>query len=440
MKTQAVRGMQDIFYPDTDLFRFINQVTFEVVSLYGCREIVTPIMELTEVFSRTLGESSDIVHKEMYSFTDRGGDSITLRPEGTAGIARSFISEGLTQDLPLKFYYFGPMFRYERPQKGRYRQFHQLGVEMLGFDSFASDVECILLARDVLKRLGLLADVRLEMNTLGAPEDRAKYRESLQAYFMSRKNDLSEISQIRLETNPLRILDSKDKKDQEIVQEAPVLGDFLSPESRDFFTGVQNLLARSGVEFHLNSRLVRGLDYYSHTVFEFVTDRLGSQGAVLAGGRYDALIEQMGGPKTRAVGWASGVERLMLLLKETGLDQVLLKEFAKGLPNLAVISLDEQSLWHGCLVSEALRSFGFQTDTIFQGNFSKKLKKADRLGAQYVFIVGQSEVEKGLIAVKNLKSGLQKSLQLKGGGDLWSLAGVRAVLAEVQRDLASAQF
>ena len=285
---------------------------------YGYLEMSTPIFEFSEVFKRTLGDTSDIVTKEMYTFTDKGGEQLTLRPENTAGVARAFISGGLSQHLPLKYFYAGPMFRYERPQKGRQRQFHQIGLELLGVAGPAGDVEIIACGAAILRDLGFLDRVVLELNTLGDGESRAAYRNSLVGYFKAHQEKLSADSRERLERNPLRILDSKDEGDRALVAEAPRFGEYLNQKSQDFFAAVTGGLEALDIPYKLNPRLVRGLDYYCHTAFEFTTTELGAQGTVMGGGRYDGLIDIMGGPATAGVGWAAGIERMAMMLAEIG--------------------------------------------------------------------------------------------------------------------------
>ncbi|MFA6022337.1 MAG: histidine--tRNA ligase, partial [Rhodospirillales bacterium] len=313
---QPVRGTHDLLPEDSRRHRFVEETAFSIAKRYGYGEIVTPIFEFTEVFSRTLGETSDVVTKEMYTFADRSGDSITLRPEGTAGVARAFISGGLTQSLPLKVMYRGPMFRHERPQKGRLRQFHQVGCELLGVEGPQADIEVISMAWRILQGLGLGDKVQLEINSLGDAESRAAYRSALIAYLEPMRLTLSEESQARLEKNPLRVLDSKDEEDKRVVAQAPVMSDCMTPAAKEFFDQVINGLTALGIPFVINPKLVRGLDYYCHTAFEFTTTALGAQGTVLAGGRYDGLIGQMGGPATPGIGWAAGVERLAMLVED----------------------------------------------------------------------------------------------------------------------------
>lgn len=398
-KLQPVRGTQDLLPDMCRALRKLNDMGFQMASRYGFEEISTPIFEFSDVFHRTLGESSDMVSKETYTFLDRGGDSLTLRPEGTAGIARAFISNGLAQNLPLKFYYSGPMFRYERPQKGRYRQFNQLGVECLGLDSPQADIECLALANDFLTELDLRAQTELQINSLGDSESRSKHRDLLVAFLQDFKSQLSADSQIRLEKNPLRILDSKDPGDQKIILGAPLLKDCLNEASQSFFSQVLEGLKILKIPYVLNENLVRGIDYYTHTVFEFVTTDLGAQGTVLAGGRYDGLIELMGGPKTSGVGWACGMERLALLLNP---------EMSKSeLKVISVISADEKAQAKCLEISHWLRQKGFQVDQPVSGNVGKKMKRANKLGARFAVLIGESELKAKTLTIKNLISGTQ---------------------------------
>jgi histidyl-tRNA synthetase len=397
---QAVRGTKDIFPRECDLFRFINNTAYHLAQQYGYGEIQTPIFEFTDVFHKTLGETSDIVGKEMYTFTDRGEESITLRPEGTAGIARAFISEGLAQQLPLKYYYCGPMFRYERPQKGRQRQFNQLGVEFLGVASPLADIECLALSYDLFRALKIDDKAKLELNTIGDSASREKYREQLVQYLQKFKNDLSEDSKTRLEKNPLRILDSKDAGDQKILTDAPSVYEHLNAESLSFFNQVKGGLETLGISYTINSKLVRGLDYYSQTVFEWTTDHLGAQGTILAGGRYDGLINMMGGPATPGVGWASGIERLILLLEG--------RNFPSTVKNMAVIAAEEGTQNEALKLSHYLRSNGFRVEQPISGNMGKKMKRADKLECEWACILGSTEVNQKSVMLKNLKTGEQK--------------------------------
>lgn len=404
-KLQPARGTQDLLPDMCRSFRKIDELAFSTASLYGYEEISTPIFEFSDVFHRTLGETSDMVSKETYTFQDRGGDSLTLRPEGTAGIARAFISNGLAQNLPLKFYYSGPMFRYERPQKGRYRQFHQFGVECLGLETPTADVECLALAFDILNKIGLMGKIQLEINSLGDPESRKNHRDLLVSYLKEFEKDLSADSQIRLHKNPLRILDSKDPNDQKILEKAPLLKDCLNDFSKDFFAQVLQGLDVLKIPYTVSDRLVRGIDYYTHTVFEFITTELGAQGTVLAGGRYDGLVEQMGGPKTPGVGWASGVERLALML-----DPELTKT---NLKTVAVLAADEKSEKKCLELSHRLRLRGFKVEMPAGGNVGKKMKRANKIGAQHALIIGETELSTGSVTIKNLQSGEQKTIAEK---------------------------
>jgi histidyl-tRNA synthetase len=407
---QAVRGTRDLLPEECERFRHIDNVAYEQARRYGFGQIMTPIFEFADVFQRTLGDTSDIVNKEMYTFTDRGGDALTLRPEGTAGIARSFVSEGMTQNLPVRFYYYGPMFRYERPQKGRYRQFHQIGVECLGLNSPIADVDCLALSYDLLKALNLGDKVKLEMNTLGDQASRNIFRERLVEYFSRYKADLSSESIERLAKNPLRILDSKDENDRKIIQDAPALSDCLTDEAKSFFENVEAGLNHLSIPYHLNDRLVRGLDYYCHTVFEWTTELLGAQSAVLGGGRYDGLIQTMGGPSTPGVGWASGVERLALLIEGQTLA-------GSKSTKVAIIIAEEIAQGKALQLAHQLRQKGVQVEIPLSGNLGKKFKRADKLGCNWAIVLGSSEINQGSITLKSLVSGVQESLS---EGDLFA--------------------
>ncbi len=411
-KVQCVRGTRDLLPEDNIFFRFVEETAYKNAILYGFGEIETPIFEFSDVFHRTLGETSDVVSKETYTFLDRGGDSITLRPEGTAGVARAFISEGMAQNIPLKLYYSGPMFRYERPQKGRYRQFYQVGAEVLGLESPHADVECLSMAWDTLKALGISDECQLEINTLGDKESRAIYRDSLVKYFTQYQDQLSADSKVRLEKNPLRILDSKDEGDRKLIANAPTLEDSLTPASREFFQKVIAGIEKLKIPYKKNSLLVRGLDYYCHTVFEFTTSKLGAQGTVLAGGRYDGLIETMGGPKTPGVGWAAGIDRLASLVPADRLPQMAAP--------IAVIGADEQGEDEALAVATELRHKGLRVEIIFTGKMGKKMQKADKLGASHALILGSSEVAENKVTVKDLKAGTQN---LVPRSELFNLLG-----------------
>jgi histidyl-tRNA synthetase len=400
---QPVRGTRDILPDERQRHRFIEEMAREAAQRYGYSEIATPIFEFSDVFKRTLGDTSDIVTKEMYTFTDKGGDEVTLRPEGTAGVARMLISGGLAQNLPLKYFYRGPMFRYERPQKGRFRQFHQTGVELLGVAEPLGDIEVIALGAAVLGGLGILSKATLELNTLGNTESRNAYRENLIAYFNDYRTDLSEDSQDRLERNPLRILDSKDKRDRNIVTGAPEFSDSLDTESAEFFAAVTEGLDALSIAYRLNSRLVRGLDYYCHTAFEFTTEELGAQGTILAGGRYDGLVEQMGGAKTAGVGWAAGIERLAMLA-----DNVPEEERP-----IAIIPVVPELQTKGLAIAHDLRSRGFVIELGYRGNMSRRLKRANKLNAKASIILGPDELERGAATVRNLDTGDQEEVPLE---------------------------
>ncbi len=400
-KLQPARGTQDLLASSCRAFRNIDESAWKIAQRFGYDEIRTPIFEFSEVFHRTLGETSDMVSKETYSFSDRGGEALTLRPEGTAGIARAFISNGLTQELPLKYYYYGPMFRYERPQKGRYRQFHQIGVESLGIEDALADVECIALASLILKDLGLSNKVTIEINSLGDVETRAKHRELLVEYLSKFESELSEDSKVRLKKNPLRILDSKDENDRKILQGAPSLKSCLNATSQEFSEQVSNGLTKLGLPFQQNENLVRGIDYYTHTVFEFTTQELGAQGAVIAGGRYNGLISLMGGQETPGVGWAAGVERLALLLGETN-------SMSKN--KIAVVAAEDSTKQECSKLCFELREKGFSVEQVFGGNLGKKMKRAAKLGAQQVILLGTDEVQNQKVTIKNMATGEQSSV------------------------------
>ncbi len=399
---QPVRGTHDLMPEDARRHRHIVTVARETAARFGFEEVATPIFEFTEVFKRTLGDTSDIVTKEMYTFADRAGDEITLRPEGTAGIARAVISGGLTQNLPLKFFYSGPMFRHERPQKGRQRQFHQIGVELLGVAGPLGDIETIALGAQVLDALGILPKTVLEINTLGDKESRDAYRAVLVTYFSGHLDKLSEDSRNRLERNPLRILDSKDEGDKRIVANAPSFADYLTPAASDFFAKVRAGLDALGIAHEVNPRLVRGLDYYCHTAFEFTTTALGAQGTVLAGGRYDGLIGTMGGPETPGVGWAAGIERLAMLIGEAP---------AATRP-VAIVPIGGAAESAALTLAHNLRRAGVTVDLGYSGNLSKRMKRANKLNARYAVILGEDELQRGTATLRDLDSGEQEAIPL----------------------------
>ena len=398
-----VRGTQDILPEEGRLYRRVEETAFEVAERYGFGEITTPIFEFTEVFSRTLGDTSDIVTKEMYTFEDKGGDQITLRPEGTAGVARAFISNGLQQNLPLKLFYRGPMFRYERPQKGRRRQFRQVGIEILGVATPQADIETISIAQTFLEELGLKDYIKLELNSLGDTDSRSAYCDELVKYLSDHQDKLSKDSLERLDRNPMRILDSKDEGDQAVVVDAPRLQDNLNEASQSFFEDLCEGLTKLGIVFEHNTNLVRGLDYYCHTAFEFKTSDLGAQGTVLAGGRYDGLVGQMGGPETPGIGWAAGVERLSLLLDDG----------AEAKRPIAVIPVGGKAESEAMVVTEMLRKKGYRVDLGYSGNLKKRMKRANRLNAVAAVLLGEDELTRNVGTLRNMDSGEQKEVSLE---------------------------
>ena len=366
---RPIRGTQDIFGAEAEAFAHVVETFERIRKLYRFRRVEMPVFEKTEVFSRSLGETTDVVSKEMYSFLDRGDESLTLRPEFTAGIARAYLTDGWQQYAPLKVATHGPLFRYERPQKGRYRQFHQLDAEIIGAAEPQADVELLAMADQLLSEVGIADGVTLQLNTLGDGDSREAWRAALVEHFRESRDALSEDSQERLEKNPLRILDSKDPRDKALVHEAPKVDDFLSGEAERFFLAVTDGLDAAGVKWTRNPALVRGLDYYRHTAFEFVTDRLGAQGTVLGGGRYDGLMEQLGGPHTPAVGWAAGIERLAMLVGERQ-PQTL---------DVAIAVEDDAALGFAITVASELRKMGRSTEIVAAGSPRKRYDKARSL-------------------------------------------------------------
>lgn len=399
---QRVRGTQDLLPEAARRHRQVSETARAVAELYGFAEIATPIFEFTEVFSRPIGDTSDIVTKEMYSFVDRGGDEITLRPENTAGVVRAAISDGLIQSAPLKFFYCGPMFRYERPQKGRLRQFHQIGIELIGVAQPQADIEVIALGSRILDALGIRGRTVLELNTLGDPESRAVYRDALLSYFSRRISELSEDSRRRLERNPLRIFDSKNEGDQRISLEAPAFHDYLNSASREFFAHVRDGLDWLGISYRVNPRLVRGLDYYNHTAFEYVTSDLGAQGTVLGGGRYDGLVELMGGPATPGVGWAAGVERIAMLIAEP----------PEPRRPIALVPVGKAGEPATLRLAEELRDEGFAVDLGYSGNLGRRLRRANKIGACAAVLIGEDEIGHGVVTLRNLDTGGQTEIRI----------------------------
>jgi len=401
-RLQPVRGTQDLLPAAMRRFRVVADTARAIAERFGYEEIATPIFEFSEVFSRPIGETTDIVMKEMYSFADKGGENLSLRPENTAGVVRAVMTNGLTQSLPLRLFYQGPMFRYERPQKGRFRQFHQIGVELIGVKEPQGDVEAIALGADILDALGVLPRTTLELNTLGDAPSRTAYRDALVEYFREHEKDLSEDSRKRLERNPLRILDSKDPGDIKLSAMAPRFEGYLTPASNDFFVQVCEGLDALGIAYKLNPRLVRGLDYYCHTAFEFTTSELGSQGAVLAGGRYDGLMGVMGGPETPGVGWAGGIERLALMIAEP----------PPPPRPIALVPIGAEGESTALKLSQELRRAGFAVDLAYSGNLQKRMRRADKIKARVAVILGEDELKRGHAAVRDLDSGEQTEAPL----------------------------
>jgi histidyl-tRNA synthetase len=398
----AVRGTQDMYGETQERFAHVVDTFNRVRRLYGFKGVEVPVIEPTAVFARSLGETTDVVSKEMYSFDDRGGDSVTLRPEFTAGIARAYLTNGWQQHAPMKIATSGPLFRYERPQKGRYRQFHQIDAEVIGASESLADVELLCFADQLLKELGIDSGVVLTLNTLGDGDSRDAWRAALIEHFAAHRAQLSEDSVDRLDRNPLRILDSKDARDKTVVETAPGIDDYLTSEARDFFAAVTGGLDAAGVAWTRNSRLVRGLDYYRHTAFEFVTNRLGAQGTVIGGGRYDGLIEALGGPATPAVGWAAGIERLAMLVDAPESDA----------PDVVLVPLgDAAALRASGLIAE-LRRAGIAADMGYKGNMKKRMQRADASGAKRVIILGDDEIDRGEVTLKDLKTGEQRPVAL----------------------------
>ena len=397
---QAIRGMQDILGADAARWRTVLGATREVIESYGYGEIWLPLLEKTELFKRSIGEVTDIVEKEMYTFDDRNGDSLTLRPEGTAGVVRAFIQNGLHRAGPQRLWMAGPMFRHERPQAGRYRQFHQFSVEALGMDGPDVDAELIAMGAALWKRLGIGGALTLELNSLGTPDARAAYRSALTEYLRGHEAALDEDSKRRLGTNPMRVLDSKNPELAGVIAAAPQLPDFLDNASAEHFAGLRARLDALGIAYTLNPRLVRGLDYYSRTVFEWVTDRLGAQNAVCSGGRYDGLVEQLGGQATPAVGFGLGIERMVALVEQA--------ESAAGFaPQVYLAALGEAAEAQAPLLAEVLRDQGRGLRVQLNaggGSFKAQLKRADRSQAEFAVILGDNEIQNGQATVKPLRS------------------------------------
>ncbi|WP_413675810.1 histidine--tRNA ligase [Pantoea dispersa] len=405
---QAIRGMNDYLPADTAIWQRIEGTLKQVLASYGYSEIRLPIVEQTPLFSRAIGEVTDVVEKEMYTFEDRNGESLTLRPEGTAGCVRAGIEHGLLYNQEQRLWYIGPMFRYERPQKGRYRQFHQMGVEVFGLQGPDVDAELIMLTHRWWKALGIADHVELELNSIGSLEARANYRSALVAFLEQHKEVLDEDCKRRMYTNPLRVLDSKNPDIQTLLNDAPTLGEFLDEESREHFSGLCALLDDAGIKYRINQRLVRGLDYYNRTVFEWVTSSLGSQGTVCGGGRYDGLVEQLGGRATPAVGFAMGLERLVLLV------QAVNPEFEPTrIVDVYVIASGQGVQSAAMQLAEKLRDANpaLKLMTNFGGgNFKKQFARADKWGARIALVLGEDEVKAGQVVIKDLRTGDQQTL------------------------------
>jgi histidyl-tRNA synthetase len=399
---QPVRGMQSLLGEEADRFHVVTSAFDRVRRLFGFKRVEVPVLEQTAVFARSLGETTDVVSKEMYSFEDKGGDSVTMRPEFTAGIARAFLSEGWQQHVPLKVATHGPAFRYERPQKGRFRQFHQLDAEIIGAPEPAADVEAIAFAAQLLAELGLAQRTTLNLNTLGDPATRGAWRDALHAHFSAHRGALSDESRARLDRNPLRILDSKAHQDWPIADSAPGIDEFLTAEAADFFAAVTAGLDAAGIAWSREPRLVRGLDYYRHTAFEFVTEELGAQSQVIGGGRYDGLIEALGGPPTPAVGWAAGIERLAMMVDAPAAER----------PDAVLVPLGERAEREAQRLVAELRGRGIAADLAYRGNMKKRLARANASGALHAVIVGDDELDRGEAQVKNLESGEQRAVPL----------------------------
>ncbi|MCV2402573.1 histidine--tRNA ligase [Marinomonas sp. C2222] len=418
-KIQAIRGMNDILPDQSSVWLYLEKTVADLVKSYGYQQIRFPIVENTDLFKRGVGETTDIVEKEMYTFEDRNGESLTLRPEGTASCVRAADQAGLLYNQVQRLWYAGPMFRYERPQKGRYRQFHQMGVEAFGIATADIDAELIILTAQLWKKLGLLEHVELQLNTIGLASEREAYKAALVDYLTEYKDKLDEDSQRRLTTNPLRILDSKDESTQEILKAAPTLEDYIGEESQADFDFLQSVLTANGIPYVINRRLVRGLDYYGKTVFEWVTSHLGAQATVCAGGRYDGLAEQLGCKGTPGVGFAMGVERLILLLET--LD--LIPDSAKFSTDVFIMSVGNDAEVASFVLAEQLRQERKDIVVLRHcggGSFKNQMKKADRSQARFTLILGQDEVDQGICQVKNMSTGKQQSCLLKDVASLIS--------------------
>ena len=401
-KLRTVRGVHDLLPSELNKHQIVINAGLEISDKYNYSQIETPIFEFSEVFTKPLGKSSDIVTKENYIFKDRSEDELMLRPEGTSGVVRAFLNAGLIQDSPQRFSYYGPMFRYERPQKGRLRQFKQLGVECLGLNSPMADIEVISLGQDFLDKINILNKINLKINSLGDFDSRKNYRDSLVKYLKDYQSKLSKDSLRRLVINPLRILDSKNEEDQKIIQNAPSIFEYLNIDSKTRFEDVCKGLDHLNIKYQIDKNLVRGLDYYCHTAFEFTTNELGSQGTVLAGGRYDGLSTMLGGPDVPGVGWAAGIERLALMVYS---------EFDSAID---VVLIGQSDIYNFLLfpIMKKLVQQGIKSEIIYNGNLSKKFKRANKINASYAIILGEEEIDKNIIKFKDLKSSNEELLNL----------------------------
>ena len=401
-KLRTVRGVNDLLPEVLAKHNKVIEDALQISNQYCYSQIETPIFEFSEIFTKPLGVSSDIVTKENYIFRDRSDDELMLRPEGTSGVVRAFLNAGLIQDTPKRFSYFGPMFRYERPQKGRLRQFKQFGIECLGLNNPMADIEVISLGRDFLQKLGLLSSTSLKINSLGDAESRINYRKTLIEYLNDYKTELSQDSLKRLSQNPLRILDSKNENDKKILTNAPNILDYLNQESRERFLKVTEGLDVLGIKYHVDKNLVRGLDYYCHTAFEFITNELGAQGTVLAGGRYDGLSKMLGGPDVPGVGWAAGIERLSLLIPSQ----------CTSNPDVVLIGVAEEFNFLLLPLMQKLINEAFRVEILYTGNISKKLKRANKIKAPFAIILGEEEVKMKVLKLKNLVTGLEENMSI----------------------------
>ena len=426
--TKAVKGTQDVLPRDSHKNQFIESTVLEIAGEFGFKEIRTPVFEHTELFTRSVGDTTDVVQKEMYTFNDKGGRSVTLRPEGTAGAARAFLEHGLgNEPLPQKVSYVTSCYRYEKPQAGRLREFHQFGVECYGTESPAADAEIISLANEIFGFLG--ADrIHLEINSIGCPECRKKYHDALRDYFTSVKDELCDDCKGRLDRNPMRILDCKVPHCRELVKDAPVILDYLCGDCRAHFESVQKYLDAMNIMYDINPKIVRGLDYYTRTVFEFVSDAIGAQGTVCGGGRYDGLIEELGGKHTPALGFAMGLERLMLLLDSLGVE---LPEAKKC--DMFIASIGEKASFKAAELALELRQSGLTAEFDVVGRSLKaQMKYADKLGAQFTAVIGDDDLAAGSVKVKNMKTGEVTELPLKDFADLFMEMSLRAGAAGLQ--------